>query len=147
MTKDDITRAYDVAADAYASELWNELAGKNFDRILLNWFASEIPRGDTILEIGCGPGEVSGYLAARGGTCLGTDRSERMIKNARDYFPSVEFQVRDFFELGFDDAQFSGVVGFYAIVNLRIKEVRAVLFEILRVLEPHGLFLFSFHIL
>ncbi len=77
---------------------------------------------------------------------LGTDISSQMVKAARDYFPEMKFEAQDFFQLGYDDGSFCGVVGFYAIVNLVLEEVQAVLVEVKRVLKRGGLFLFSFHI-
>ncbi len=64
----------------------------------------------------------------------------------RAYFPDVQFEVQDFFQLGYGDNTFCGVVGFYAIVNLVLEEVPAVLAEVQRVLKREGLLLFSFHI-
>ncbi len=145
-TRKSIAEAYDRAADAYAAALWNELEGKPFDRILLNWFETQIPEGETILEIGCGPGEVSGYLCALGAKCLGTDLSERMIENAKRLFPGVQFELQDFFSLSYPDSSFWGVVAFYAIVNLTLPEIELVLGEIRRVLKDDGILLFSFHI-
>ena len=145
-TKESITQAYNHAADEYATAFWNELDKKSFDRIILNWFAAQIPAGESVLEIGAGPGEISGYLARLGVTCLGTDRSERMIENARKYFPQVKFEVQDFFHLKYADQSFRGVVGFYAIVNLTPEEIKTALLEVKRVLKDDGLFLFSFHI-
>lgn len=145
-TKESITKACDRAAKDYAAALWNELEGKPFDQIILRWFATQIPPDETVLEIGCGPGEVSGFLQRQGAKCLGTDISTQMIETARAYFPEVRFEVQDFFQLGYDDDTFCGVVGFYAIVNLVLEEVQAVLAEVKRVLKREGFFLFSFHI-
>ena len=145
-TKASIAKAYDRAADEYAAAFWDELEKKPFDQMILNWFAAQIPQGETVLEIGAGPGEVSGYLAHLGTKSLGTDISERMIENARKYFPQVQFEVQDFFRLSYEDDTFFEVVGFYAIVNLMPEEVRLVLAEVKRVLKRNGIFLFSFHI-
>ncbi len=145
-TKRSITEAYDRAAKDYAAIMWNEFGGKHFDQIILRWFATQIPPDETVLEVGCGPGEVSGFLHRQGVKCLGTDISMQMIESAREYFPEVRFEVQDFFQLGYGDGSFCGVVGFYAIVNLDLEEVKAVLAEVQRVLKPEGLFLFSFHI-
>lgn len=145
-TKESIVKAYDWAAKEYAALMWNEFERKHFDQIILRWFATQIPSDETVLEIGCGPGEVSGYLQRFGVKCLGTDISTQMIEAAREYFPEVQFEVQDFFRLEYDDNAFCGVVGFYAIVNLVLEEVRAVLVEVQRVLKREGLFLFSFHV-
>lgn len=71
-------RAYErssAAQQAWARELIDRLA----------------PRGDErILDIGCGDGKVTAELAARvpGGSVLGIDSSEDMIRLARERFPA-----------------------------------------------------------
>lgn len=145
-TKASIVKAYDLAADDYAAQFWNEFEKKHFDRLILNWFASQIPENEMILEIGAGPGEVSGYLAKRGVKCIGTDLSPRMIENAQRYFPEVRFEVRDFFNLGYGNESFFAVIAYYAIVNLTLEEIRRAFEEVWRVLKDNGLFIFTFHI-
>jgi ubiquinone/menaquinone biosynthesis C-methylase UbiE len=145
-TKESIIKAYNLAADNYSEALWNELDKKPFDRILLKWFAANIPEDEIILEIGAGPGEVSGYLNTFGVKCLATDISEKMIANGINYFPQVMFEVQDFYHLTYNDNSFCGVIAFYAIVNLKPTEVGHVFTEVLRVLKPGGIFVFSFHI-
>jgi 2-polyprenyl-3-methyl-5-hydroxy-6-metoxy-1,4-benzoquinol methylase len=82
-TKESIINAFNRASDNYAASYWNELDKKPFDQILLKWFANQIPAGELILEIGAGPGEVSGYLSTLGVKCLATDASEKMIENGK----------------------------------------------------------------
>jgi ubiquinone/menaquinone biosynthesis C-methylase UbiE len=141
-----ITSAYDLVAEAYAAKFWDEIEKKHFDRIVLRWLASQIATGQTVLEIGAGPGEVSGYLGRLGARCLGTDASPQMIEHARRLFPDGEFQVEDFFHLSFPAESFAAVVAFYAIVNYPLDEVETILREVLRVLASQGLFLFTFHV-
>jgi ubiquinone/menaquinone biosynthesis C-methylase UbiE len=145
-TKDSIRNAYDRAAGEYAAKFWNEFEHKHFDRILLSWFAQQIPENETVLEIGAGPGEVSGYLSCLGTRCTGTDLSEKMVEQARQYFPDVPFEVQDFTCLTYPDGSFAAVVGYYAIVNLTMDEIRRGFVEVRRVLKENGLFLFTFHI-
>lgn len=144
--KAQIRAAYNRAADAYAADMWNELEQKHFDRLILEWFAAQFDKGEPILEIGSGPGEVTAYLHRCGANCLGTDLCPQMIENARKYFPTLPFDVQDFFQLKYSDESFAGVVGFYAIVNLTLPEIDLVLHEVKRVLKENGLFLFSFHV-
>jgi ubiquinone/menaquinone biosynthesis C-methylase UbiE len=143
--KEEIIKAYDMAADEYGSAIWNGLEGKQFDQLLLNWFASLIPDDDTVLEIGAGIGEVSGYLTFQGIKCLGTDISKKIIENNKKYYPQVQFEVQDYFHLNYEDFSFGGVVGYYAIVNYMLEEVKPIFEEVKRVLRSNGIFLFTIY--
>lgn len=145
-SKAGITRAYDIVADDYAAKWWNEFEKKHFDRLILNWFATQIPENETVLEIGAGPGEVSGYLANRGVKCIGTDLSSRMIENAKKYFPEIQFEEQDFFNLTYGNESFFAVIAYYAIVNLPLDEIPSVFKEVNRVLKFNGIFMFTFHV-
>jgi ubiquinone/menaquinone biosynthesis C-methylase UbiE len=145
-TVEGIRRAYDLAAAGYAADMWDEISRKPFDRIMLDWFAAQVPAGERVLEIGCGPGEVSGYLRGRGADCLGTDLSPAMIAQARRYWPDIDFEVQDFLDLPYAAESFAAAVAFYAIVNLDVAQIRTALAGIRRVLKPGGHFLFTFHI-
>ncbi len=141
-----VKSVYDAVADTYAAQFWDEIDKKHFDRIMLAWFATQLGPGQRALEIGAGPGEVSGYLGKLGARCLGTDVAPKMIEQARRLFPGGEFQVEDFFQLSFAAESFPAVVAFYAIVNYPLADVETIFREVLRVLEPGGLFLFTFHV-
>ncbi len=145
-TTESIINAYDTSAIEYAASFWNEFDKKHFDRIMLNWYADQFPGDKIVLEIGCGPGEVSGYLSRFGVTSIGTDLSRQMIEQARKYFPKVQFEIQDFYHLTYADNTFDGAIAFYAIVNLQLPDVKRVLEEVKRVLKNDGLFLFTFHI-
>lgn len=145
-TVDSIRRAYDHAAQRYAADLWHELDGKPFDRQMLRWFAERVPTGETILEVGAGPGEVSAFLTTLGATCRVTDLSPEMVETGKRCCPALDFEVQDFFNLTYADASYAAVLAFYAIVNLRLEEVPDMLAECFRVLKPDGLLFLSFHV-
>jgi SAM-dependent methyltransferase len=141
----DIRESYDSAADAYASHLASELAGKPLDRHLLNRFAEAIAGKGTVADLGCGPGHIARYLHDRGVHMIGVDLSPEMIRNARQLNPTIEFSIGDMRALDIQDASLSGVVAFYAIVHFRATELEAVFCEVRRVLAPGGLALLAFH--
>src|SRR5919204_5371673 len=53
------------------------------------------PRGGVCVEVGCGPGRQTRYLAQRFDRVIGVDVSPRMIEFARDEAsaPNVEYRV------------------------------------------------------
>ena len=70
-------------------------------------------RGERILDVGCGTGQLTAELAQSGAAVLGVDSSESMIEQARRNFPAVPFEAADARSLDFHEefeAVFSNAV-------------------------------------
>jgi ubiquinone/menaquinone biosynthesis C-methylase UbiE len=144
-TPSALESSYDRVARHYASEYFEELSRKPFDRELLNQFAERVSARGQVCEIGCGPGQIARYLKDRGVRIIGIDLSERMVSSARELNHDISFAQGDMLALDFPDNSFTGVVSFYAIIHLKRDEVTRALKEIFRVLEPAGRLMVSFH--
>ncbi|ABM12365.1 MULTISPECIES: class I SAM-dependent methyltransferase [Mycolicibacterium] len=57
------------------------------------------PRGARILDAGCGPGRVGGYLAAAGHQVVGVDVDPALIEAAEQDYPGPRWLVGDLAEL------------------------------------------------
>ncbi len=69
--------------------------------------------GETILDLGCGTGELTRQIADSGAKVIGIDSSPSMIEKARNSFPDIDFYVMEATSLAFDfpfDAVFSNAV-------------------------------------
>ena len=67
-------------------------------------------RGERVLDIGCGTGQLTSAIAEAGGIVTGIDNDEGMVTLARQNFPGVEFEVMDARAMTYDnefDAVFS----------------------------------------
>jgi SAM-dependent methyltransferase len=53
------------------------------ERALLVWLLGRLPRMQRVLEIGCGTGHFTRWLAARGCEAIGLDRAPGMLREAR----------------------------------------------------------------
>jgi trans-aconitate methyltransferase len=51
--------------------------------------------GERILDLGCGTGELTAEIRARGADVVGLDASESMIERARDRHPACDFVLGD----------------------------------------------------
>lgn len=66
--------------------------------------------GERILDLGCGPGQLTAKIAEAGATVTGLDASPTMIGQARQNFPHISFVLEDAATMGFEqefDAVFS----------------------------------------
>ena len=134
--------SYDRVAERYAAEIGGELAHKPFDRGLLDAMA-ELAGGGPLADVGCGPGHVAGYLAARGARTVGLDLSPGMCAVARA--AGVPAAAADMTALPLRAGSLAGLVCMYAVIHLDAS-ARAVAYqEFARVLRVGGRALVAFH--
>jgi SAM-dependent methyltransferase len=93
---------------------------KFYHRSILKYFSMCIPSGSSILELGCGTGDLIGKL--KPGYGIGVDISDAMIAEARNKYPAVNFvceNAEDFdTDQVFDYIILSGIVG--SVENIQI---------------------------
>ena len=137
--------AYNAVARAYDAQFANELDGKPLDRALLECFI-ELAKAGRIADVGCGPGHVTRFLAARHPDVIGVDLSPGMIDLARQHAPELEFAVGSMLQLPAPDATWSGAIALYSIIHLTADERAIACREFARVVRPGGWLLVAFHI-
>jgi ubiquinone/menaquinone biosynthesis C-methylase UbiE len=140
-----IKAAYDRAAELYAEKCFFELYDKPLDKKLYDLFFERTVNRGPVLEIGCGPGEISNYLKMKGLAIGGIDLSEKMIETARRLNPNINFDTGDVFRLKAASGSLAGIVAPYLIVNFAREEVPAALAEMNRALMSGGVLLLAFH--
>ncbi len=70
--------------------------------------------------------------------------SEGILEQARIIHPVIRFRKGNILELEFENDSRAGVVAFYAMVHFTEEQVGIA--EVFRVLQPGGIFLFTYHI-
>jgi len=107
-------------------------------RKMLAWLDSR--KGEKVLDIACGAGELSLKIAERGGEVYGIDISEEAIQSARRLAIRAkiraEFRTGDAERLPFPDASFDKIICSSSLEHFK-NDVLA-LGEMRRVLKPHG---------
>jgi len=119
--------------DAKHAFVWEKARG------LLEWLAPQ--KGERILDLGCGTGQLSSEIAASGAEVVGVDRSQEMIAEARNKFPALHFEVCDARSLTYEnefDAVFSNAALHW------IPEAEPVVAGIARALKAGGRFVAEF---
>jgi SAM-dependent methyltransferase len=142
----DVQSSYDRVADEYVRRIAGELAGKPFDRELLDHFANRVRDSGVVCDMGCGPGHVARYLHDRGISICGVDLSPEMVARARSLNPGITFTQGDMRQLAAGDLTWSAIVAFYAIIHIPRADVIRTLRELRRTLIHDGLLLMAFHV-
>ncbi len=143
---DDIRRRtrdyFDAVGHVYYDLFKDELERKEYDRQILDRFATLLGRGARVCDAGCGPcGHTVRRLAAAGIDVTGIDLSATCIAIAREANPDLLFEVMDMGAMTFPDATFDGFLSYYSVPYTPKRQLPAVLREFRRVLKPQGLLL------
>jgi len=98
-----------------------------------------------VLDIGCGHGELLGYLSDSidsESTLVGIDEMEDSIKSAKENYPYIEFRREKFIDtLGFEDNSFDIIASVDTLECIPNKD--ALLNEAHRILRPDGKVVFA----
>ncbi|MEA5626324.1 methyltransferase domain-containing protein [Nostoc sp. UHCC 0251] len=97
--------------------------------------------GESILDIGCGTGQLTEKIAQAGAEVMGVDFASEMIEKARENYPHIRFDVADARNFQVDkplDAVFSNAVLHW------VKEADSAIASIHQSLKPGGRFVAEF---
>jgi SAM-dependent methyltransferase len=95
-------------------------------------------RPGTVLDLGCGPGHLTGYLRSLGVDAVGIDLVPEFIAHARATHPDGEYHLGSMASLDAENRSVAGILTFYSLIHLPPAELDAVLEEFRRVLAPAG---------
>ena len=141
-----VGRTYDTVAEEYATAFGDDLQQLEFDRLFLDEFAGRLPRRGPVLDIGCGPGQVAGYLADREVVTIGIDLAPRMLQVARRRHPDIALVAADMRRLPIRAESCAGLVAFYSLPFLARRELPGAIGELRRLLPPGGVLGLATHL-
>jgi len=122
-------KSFNLAAEKYYELFKDEMEQKEYDRMLLDRFASDFDSRSVICDVGCGPGHITKYLS---------DKGEKCIEIARRENPEMRFQIMDMARLNIADESIDGIVSFYSIIHTPKRFMRVLFCEFNRVLKKGG---------
>ncbi|WP_035795158.1 class I SAM-dependent methyltransferase [Kitasatospora mediocidica] len=147
---DVVRESYDLVADNYAHMVattgMGDIRRHPWLKASIDAFADTVGGLGPVLDVGCGPGTVTGYLAERGLDVSGVDLSPRMIENARRLYPQCRFSVASTTELDLGEASLGGVLGWWSLFNLPRDVLPQVLAHFAYALKPGGHFIAGTHV-
>lgn len=109
-------------------------------------FCQTVKAGSTkVLDIGCGPGNVSRFLLQQRPELqiLGIDLAPKMVALAKINNPTAQFQVMDALDIGQLENSFAGIVIGFCLPYLSREEARELIQQAYQRLEPEGVFYLS----
>lgn len=114
-----------------------------FEKAWLDRFASHLPEGGSILDIGCGMGEpIARYLIELGFRVTGLDASAPLIAMCRERFPEQEWLIGDMRGLAFG-RQFDGVLAWHSSFHLHPDDQRPMFARFAEHARPGAMLMFT----
>lgn len=147
---DVVRESYDRVADNYVHMVVDTGIGgvrsHPWHKASIDAFADAVGDLGPVLDVGCGPGTVTGYLTERGLDVSGVDLSPRMIENARRLHPQCRFSVASATDLDLEEASLGGILGWWSLFNLPRDVLPQVLALFARALKPGGHVITATHV-
>jgi SAM-dependent methyltransferase len=147
---DIVRESYDRVADNYvdmvATTGLGDIRAQPWLRAAMDVFADAVGGLGPVLDVGCGPGTVTAYLADRGVDASGVDLSPRMIEHARRLYPQCSFSVASSTDLDLADSSLGGVLGWWSLFNLPRDVLSQVVSSFARALMPSGQLIIATHV-
>jgi len=128
-------------ADAYANRFADaDCYHPTFDR-----FVDLIDGDASLLEVACGPGNVSKYLLSKKPnlSIFGVDLAPRMIELARQANPTARYEVLDGRRIATLDEQFDAVMSAFYLPYVGKDDARLHLDQVAHLLRRKGVFYLS----
>lgn len=145
-----VRASYDRVADNYVHMVQTTGLGDvrthPWLKAAIDVFAGAVGGRGPVLDVGCGPGTVTAYLAEQGVDVAGVDLSPRMIEHARRRYPQCTFAVGSSTELDLADGSLAGVLGWWSLFNLPRDVLPHVLSSMGRSLMPGGQLIVATHV-
>lgn len=142
---DQVRDSYDRVAARYVDLAVGSLEDRPWLRAALTAFAEEVRPLGPVLDVGCGPGTTTAYLAERGVQVRAVDLSPRMVEHARRANPGVDVQVASATELRPAPASLGGVLAWWSLFHLPRPVLERVVGTLAGALVPGGLLVLGTH--
>lgn len=142
-----VRASYDRVADNYVEMNLGDITTHPWLNAAIDGFAAAVrDLGHPVLDVGCGPGSVTAYLATEHGLGVsGVDLSARMIDHARRLHPDQRFAVASATELDLEHSSYGGILGWWSLFNLPRHVLPSVLESFAQALVPGGHLIIATH--
>lgn len=135
-----VRESYDTVAADYVKLVKTPTAIDPLGRAMLATFAELVQAADCgpVADLGCGPGQVTAYLATLGVSAFGIDLSTNMIELARQAYPDLRFAVGSMTALDLGDDELGGILAYFSTHHTPPELLPTVFTEFHRTLAPGG---------
>lgn len=130
---------YNEHARYYVKKTLHKFGKENFEL-----FTKHLKKGARVLDIGSGSGRDAQAFYLHGYNVIGLDISSGLIREARNRFPHIQFDIGSMLEMPYKEASFEGVWSYASLVHFETdSDIDRAIQECYRVLKQKGLLFIS----
>lgn len=133
----EIRQSYGAVADLYISLFGATDRVHEDDLALIRRHLGKQP--GPLLDLGCGPGHLTGYLHDIGTNVTGVDLVPQFIDHARSTHPDISFSVGTLETLERPDHAWGGILAWYSLIHLPPSELDGALDDLRRAIADNGI--------
>jgi SAM-dependent methyltransferase len=137
-----VQRAYSLLAEQYINLLGSVEHVHPDDLGLIGRYLAQA--SGPVLDLGCGPGHLTGFLRSLHADVTGIDLVPEFIAHARSTHPGVRFEVGSMVDMERPAGSVAGVLAWFSLIHLDPRQVDGVLATIRGVMAPGGAFVVGF---
>jgi ubiquinone/menaquinone biosynthesis C-methylase UbiE len=134
-----------IAVDTYdkiAKDYSNAYFEDKLDLPYIDMFLGKVNKPDqSILDVGCGPGNFTKYMFNKGFKVEGVDLSVGMLDIAKSKVPEAKFTLGDMRKLKYKSGSFDALLVAYSLIHIPSEEILSTLIGFKRVLIKDGIIL------
>jgi SAM-dependent methyltransferase len=97
-----------------------------------------------VLDLGCGPGHLTGHLRSLGAHAIGVDLVPEFIAHARATHPDGDYRLGSLTDLAVTDGSVTGILAWYSLIHMPPPDLDGVLAAFGRMLVPGGRLVIGF---
>jgi SAM-dependent methyltransferase len=102
------------------------------------------PVSGPVLDLGCGPGHLTGFLRTMHADVTGVDLVPEFVAHARQAHPTARFEVGSLLDRDRAPASVAGALVWYSLIHLEPEQVDSALAAVRRVMVPGGALVLGF---
>ena len=99
-----------------------------------------LPKGGKVLDLGCGAGGNSIFLAERGFNVTCTDKDKEVISVIKENYPNINAINQNILEFNFREEEYDLVLALNVLNFFKIEDIQLIISNIIKSLKKNGLF-------
>lgn len=141
MTETNFLQVYNETQSVYENQAsdWHRLRTQSlFEKPFLDHFISHLPKGASLLDLGCGSGiAIADYFIEAGFDVTGIDYSDTMIALAKTQYPKGKWSVQDIRDIQLNQ-KFDAIYSWHGFFHLSVDEQKEALPKIAGLVKLGG---------